>query len=126
MDGVRRILICGGRDYADKSRMSEVIHALFNPDTDTIMHGGARGADTLAGEIASELGCAAKVYPADWKTHGKAAGAIRNQIMLDDGKPNIVVAFPGGKGTADMVKRAKRAGIWVIQGDTPTGGEHDQ
>ncbi len=115
---MRRILICGGRNYADKARMRNVIHALFNPDTDTIMHGGAPGADTLAGEIAAELGCAAKVYPADWAAHSKAAGPIRNQLMLDEGKPDMVVAFPGGKGTEDMIRRAKKAGVRVLAAAT--------
>lgn len=114
---MRAILICGGREYADKARMREVIHLLFNHDTHTIIHGGARGADTLAGEVAAEIGIAAKVYPADWKTHGKAAGPIRNQQMLDDGKPAMVIAFPGGKGTEDMVRRANNAGIFVIRVD---------
>lgn len=49
-----------------------------------------------------------------WKDHGKAAGPIRNQLMLDDFKPDLVVAFPGGKGTADMVKKAQDAGVTVI------------
>ena len=54
--------------------------------------------------------------PADWTKHGKAAGPIRNQKMLDE-CPDLVVAFPGGKGTADMVRRAMKAGIdcWVFQ-----------
>jgi hypothetical protein len=50
-------------------------------------------------------------YPADWARHGNAAGLVRNQQMLDDGKPDLAVAFPGGKGTADMVRRARKAGI---------------
>lgn len=51
--------------------------------------------------------------PADWKTHGKRAGSIRNQKMIDDYHPQLVVAFPGGAGTADMVRRARAAGIEV-------------
>ena len=73
---------------------------------DSIIHDGAPGADTLAAEVAQELGIRARAYPADWRKHGRAAGPIRNQLMLDDGKPDILVAFPGGKGTADMIRRA--------------------
>jgi len=57
---------------------------------------------------------AVQVFPADWETHGKAAGPIRNQRMLDEGRPDLVVAFPGGRGTSDMVARAKRAGVEVM------------
>jgi hypothetical protein len=55
------------------------------------------------------------VYVAQWKKHGRAAGPIRNQRMLDEGKPDLVVAFPGGRGTADMIRRAERAGVPVQQ-----------
>ena len=54
-------------------------------------------------------------YPAPWKRFGPSAGGIRNQQMLDEGKPDLVVAFPGGKGTADMVRRAENAGVKVIK-----------
>lgn len=54
-------------------------------------------------------------YPADWKRDGRGAGPIRNQRMIDEGKPHIVIAFPGGKGTADMVMRAEMAGIPVVK-----------
>lgn len=56
-------------------------------------------------------------YPADWEKHGKAAGPIRNQQMLTEGKPDIVVAFSdnlsNSKGTADMCRRAHKAGLPV-------------
>jgi len=54
-------------------------------------------------------------YKADWHLHGKAAGPKRNQRMLDHGRPKRVIAFPGGKGTADMVDRARVAGVDVIE-----------
>ena len=72
-----------------------------------VIHGGARGADDLArqwGEIS--VGIEGVEFRADWTAHGKAAGMIRNQRMLDEGRPDLVVAFPGGRGTADMVRRA--------------------
>ena len=55
----------------------------------------------------------------DWKKYGKKAGPLRNQQMLEEGKPDLVVAFPGGNGTADMVRRAKKANIegdgdWIM------------
>ena len=109
-----RVLVCGGRAFTDES---SVTNHLFRIDDERpitrIIHGGASGADTLAGHTATLLQCECVVYLADWKRHGKAAGPIRNQKMLDEQKPDLVVAFPGGRGTADMVRRAKSAGIEV-------------
>lgn len=84
------------------------------PDT-VIIHGAATGADSLANRWAVVNWVRSEEYPADWKKHGAAAGPIRNQRMIDEGKPDLVVAFPGGKGTADMVSRAKAAGVRVIE-----------
>jgi hypothetical protein len=83
-------------------------------DQITIIHGAARGADTLAGLFAKMFGTKVEAYPADWDTHGKAAGPIRNQQMLDEGKPDLVVAFPGGAGTKHMKETAARRGFRVI------------
>lgn len=52
-------------------------------------------------------------FEADWHTHGRAAGPIRNRRMIEEGKPDLVVAFPGGRGTANMVNQARAAGIEV-------------
>lgn len=105
--------MCGGRDYDDAKRISEILVPL--PKDDTLIHGAARGADRLAGRIWKALGrTLPEEYPADWKRHGKAAGPIRNQQMLDTGI-DLVVAFPGGAGTADMVGRAKKAGVKVVE-----------
>ena len=79
-----------------------------------IVSGCARGADTLGIEWAEASGVEVARFPADWNTHGRAAGPIRNQQMLDEGKPDLVVAFPGGRGTADMARRARAAGIKLI------------
>lgn len=125
-----RILVCGGRDYVDSiefnNSMLEILHNYSKVqcidttkiadiyDT-TIISGAAKGADTLAIDFAKYYNLPVLEYPADWKKYGKAAGAIRNQQMLDEGTPDLVVAFPGGNGTKDMVRRAKKAGIKVIE-----------
>jgi hypothetical protein len=62
-------------------------------------------------------------FNADWATHGKMAGWLRNQQMLDEGKPDLVVAFSGGRGTADMVRRTKKAGVELIE--VQHGGSYD-
>ena len=79
----------------------------------TIISGGAKGADDTAIDWAVVSWTGLEVYPADWKKHGRGAGHIRNQQMLDEGKPDIVLAFPGGRGTENMIARAKKAGVEV-------------
>jgi hypothetical protein len=71
-----------------------------------IIHGAAAGADTLAGDWAAERGVPVRLFRANWEKHGRAAGPIRNRQMLDEGKPEIVIAFPGGCGTRNMVRQA--------------------
>ena len=113
MSAEGRVLVCGGRDYADWGTLDSVLD-LVNPAV--VIHGAARGADSLAGRWAREMhGVTEEAFPADWDKHGKSAGPIRNQRMLDDGKPDMVVAFPGGAGTADMVRRSRAAGILVLR-----------
>lgn len=117
-----RVLICGGRDFVDRLKLEKFLDDRFgcagHPDERrpvSFIAGGARGADTLAYDWACSRGWWTDVYRADWDRYGKAAGAIRNQRMLDEGKPDLVVAFPGGTGTADMVKRAELAGVKVVK-----------
>jgi hypothetical protein len=69
----------------------------------------------VAGRWAHETNTPCECYRAEWLLYGKAAGPMRNQAMLHRSKPDAVLAFPGGKGTADMVKRAERVGIRVIR-----------
>jgi hypothetical protein len=88
------------------------LYLAFRRSGDVLIHGAAPGADRLAAEIWQPQGGTIEAYPADWKAHGKGAGPIRNQRMLD-AKPDIVIAFPGGSGTADMVRRARSKGLKV-------------
>lgn len=111
-----KILVCGGRDYSDFDRLEDELNLICLADGDfTIISGAARGADSLAIYYAKLYDVLLEVYPADWDKHGRAAGPIRNQQMLDEGKPDLVIAFPGGRGTQDMINRAEKAGIEVKQ-----------
>lgn len=111
-----KILVCGGRNFENWSLLSaEMTRLLGEQKIDAIIHGGAQGADTMAGEFANVAGIREVVFEADWKRYGRRAGAMRNQRMIDEGKPDLVIAFPGGRGTADMVARARAAGIKVIE-----------
>lgn len=106
------VLICGSRDWQNVKLIHDHITRL---SPGKVIHGGCRGADTIAGVIAHEMGIPVHVFEADWKSHGRGAGPIRNQKMLDEGRPDLVLAFhnniDSSRGTSDMVKRAKRRGI---------------
>jgi hypothetical protein len=109
-----RIIVCGGRYYDDDSRVQNVLNEYTADWFErglVVVHGAARGADTLAAEAAKRLGYKAEEHPADWNL-GRRAGPIRNQAMVAAGA-DLLIAFNGARGTADCVKRAERAGIPV-------------
>jgi len=118
-----RVLVCGSRFYTDRDHVHNELCRLDHergPFT-RIIHGGATGADNEAmlwAQMMAESGRDIKHIPfvAEWFKYGKAvAGSIRNQRMIDEGKPNLVIAFPGGTGTADMKHKARIARIEVIE-----------
>jgi hypothetical protein len=111
---VTRVLVCGGRDYSNQDALFAKLDEIDEKRNITlIISGCAHGADSLAIQWTRKLDLLVAFFPADWKRYGKSAGPIRNQRMIDEGKPDLVVAFPGGVGTADMVRRAEIAGIQV-------------
>ena len=124
------VLVCGGRDYDDHVKVTETLltlcdkkglwenaeHSHYAESKATglrLITGEARGADTLAKDWGHWWGPQYQGYPANWKRDGMRAGPIRNQLMLDSEKIDLVIAFPGGSGTADMIRRAEKAGIEV-------------
>ena len=107
------VLCCGGRDYENELRAIEVLSDL--PPESVVVHGDAPGADRLSRDVALALGHRHRPYPADWDAYGLAAGFLRNQQMLDENPDiSLAIAFPGGKGTADMCRRLVKAGIPII------------
>lgn len=114
-----RILITGSRNWSDKRLIEEAFAEHINPVDAisrevTVIHGAARGADELCGRYAKYIGLKVEEYPANWSEHGKAAGVIRNQQMVDSGA-DLCLAFPmtDSIGTHDCIGRAERAGIPV-------------
>ena len=102
------VLVCGGRDYADYPRVCAVLdQRLAVSPTMFVRHGAARGADSLAHRWAISRGIVVERYPADWLRYGRSAGLRRNAVMLADGSVALVIAFPGGRGTQDMIRRAQ-------------------
>lgn len=110
-----RVLVCGGRNYVDIDKMNDVLSRQHRVVSFThLIHGSAPGADSLADCWARENGIQRVVCPADWQAHGKAAGPIRNRRMLEL-QPDLVIAFPGGAGTANMVTLATEANIQILR-----------
>lgn len=110
------ILVTGGRDYTDHTRMLAGLseYAKFNW---VLLQGGARGADALAHDVWTiNFRRTSITVPADWDRYGNRAGAIRNQDMIDDWDVQAVLAFPGGRGTQDMINRAREEGIEIVHG----------
>lgn len=114
-----RVLVCGGRDYSDFDRVVKILDyvvLLAGSKTDlSICQGGAAGADDLARQWSRLRAVRCTEYPADWKLHGRSAGPIRNCWMLNDFQPDLVLAFPGGRGTQNMCDQARKAGVQVME-----------
>jgi len=119
------VVVTGGRTYADRDTVDRVLTGIDDADArgiTALCQGGARGADTLA----FQWGLTHRVpqsltYTANWQKHGFSAGPKRNRWMLTEAARMaeeaadevVVVAFPGGKGTADCVKQARAMGLAV-------------
>ena len=119
-----RVIVCGGRHFNDWRTLRRVLgdllaqQGIFNniPEAPTVfIVGGAKGVDTMAKRYALDSNLEVIEMFANWDLYGDAAGPMRNRRMLEEGKPSLVVAFEGGKGTADMIRQAKRAGVRVIE-----------
>lgn len=113
-----RVIVCGGRDYHAKVELFNALDAFHTKNhIIEVIHGAARGADTLAGEWAASRMVPCTPVPADWEKYKKAAGFRRNEEMLKR-SPGYVIAFPGGNGTAHMVEIATKAGVpvWAPRG----------
>lgn len=108
-----KILVCGGRSYGDVGKIESILGSL---NITSVVHGGCRGADILSERWAKNKGILVHAHLANWGLLGKKAGVIRNQEMIDM-HPDLFmcVAFPGGAGTQDMVRRAKKSGLTVIE-----------
>jgi hypothetical protein len=111
------IIVCGGRDFVDYPHLEERINAfrnyikqLHNHEVSLIIHGGARGADSLAQDYAVNYNIPYQMFPAHWNAYGKAAGFRRNEEMLRQ-NPSYVIGFYGGRGTAHMINISMKQGV---------------
>ncbi len=111
-----RVLICGGRQFDEPEFIFaelDRLHARYH--FRVVIEGDARGVDRIAGEWARASDVELLVFPADWKGEGRHAALIRNERMLREGKPDLVIAFPGGSGTSHTCWKAEQLGIPVIR-----------
>ena len=122
-----RILVSGGRDLTNYKLVRDTLDTIvidrgwiydddYNMPNVVLIHGGAEGADLLADQWGVVNWLEIEEYKADWDKYGKAAGMIRNRQMLEEGKPDLVVAFPtkNSIGTWGMIKIAREAGVETI------------
>lgn len=105
-----KVIICGGRDYNDYKTVKMILD-LF--DITQIIHGGASGADSCAARYARHSHIRTRVYPAEWEVDGPSAGPRRNLKMAQQGA-DLCIAFPGGRGTQNMIQTARKHGIPVL------------
>jgi YspA, cpYpsA-related SLOG family len=112
-----RVLVCGGRDWHDVELVEGALNRIYaaRGPFDRLIHGGARGVDRIAGKWARQNGVLEWDFLPEWHRAGTPDGSVRNQRMIAEAAPDLVVAFPGGLGTADMVERARAAGVEVIE-----------
>lgn len=109
-----RAIVCGGRAYANKDLVFQTLDdAVGMLGLSFVIQGGAGGADGLARQWCRERGVEFVSYPAAWRRLGNRAGPIRNKEMLDECHPDMVIAFPGGRGTANMIMQAEKVGVRV-------------
>jgi len=110
-----KVIVCGGRNFRSPAQVFDQLERLHKVFGFTeLMQGGAAGVDTMARDWATTHPEIKRyVCRADWKTHGRAAGPIRNAKMLE-WKPDLVIAFPGGPGTSNMVSQARAASVKTL------------
>lgn len=111
-----KVVICGGRNFDDADfiyRELDRLHVQYG--FETVIEGDARGVDRIAGDWARSRDVELIEFPADWKNEGRHAALIRNERMLREGKPDMVIAFPGGNGTWHTCSQAEQLGIQVVK-----------
>jgi len=128
IDRPLRVIVCGGRDFTDRRFVFDSLDRIDKTfPIGLVIHGAQRGPDRISGEWAKERGRKWREFPADWKKYDKQAGPVRNRKMIEHGA-DFVIAFPGGIGTANMMRQASEAGLIVmravvqpslVEGETP-------
>jgi hypothetical protein len=109
-----KVLVCGGSKNQDWGTVFETLDKIHEEHPIAhVVNGGAVGVDSYSTAWARSRSVPFTEYPAEWTRYGNPAGAIRNQKMLEISKPDLVIAFPGGNGTAHLFSIAQRAKVKV-------------
>jgi SLOG family YspA-like protein len=110
-----RLLVCGGRHFEDAETVHRELTRLhWQKPISVLIHGSVTGVGIAAEAWARRYGIAVVRYPPNWELYGKKAEGLRSDFMLGDSRPALVVAFPGGRHTADLVQRSINARIAVL------------
>jgi len=111
-----RVLICAGRFYADTNTLTRVLDLYHQSHPiKVLIHGGHQLLGASIEGWARDADVHVVRYPANWAMHGRHAEIRRNLFMLDDCRPDIILALTGGDDTAECIKMAKRVGVKVIE-----------
>lgn len=114
----KRVIFTGSRRWRNGSLVVDALMEL-DPDEWIVVHGdNPNGLDALADRYARQMDFEVEAYPAKWDEYGRAAGPIRNRVMLSRPNVELVIAFPDPKhsvGTYDMMDIAEEAGIDVVE-----------
>ncbi|OJY72126.1 MULTISPECIES: DUF2493 domain-containing protein [unclassified Rhizobium] len=111
-----RLLVCGGRHYEDAELVQRALIALhWRSPISVLIHGNMTGTGIIAEGWARRAGVPVVRYPPNWELYGSKAEHLRSQFMLNDSRSTLVMAFPGGRNTADLVQQAMKAKIAVLE-----------
>jgi|SRR6185369_7125658 len=106
------LIIAGSRNFHDLSTLEAAI-AEFNLKPEVIIHGAARGVDTLAQLYAEKHGIPVVQFPANWDKYGLEAGPIRNCLMAERGDALLALWNKKSRGTKHMIQTAVKRGLPV-------------
>jgi YspA, cpYpsA-related SLOG family len=127
-----RLIICGGRHFRDMALVErELTRINAARPIDVLVHGGSAGIGMPVEAWGQEHDVHIVRYP-PCRTPGRNSDARRDMFMLSDGRPDAMLAFPGGRRTKALVQMAEAQGIPVISvesglgsGNTATGSSID-
>ena len=116
-----RVLVGGGRHFEDTEKVHrELVRLHWQKPISVLIHGSVTGVGIAAEAWARSSGTPVVRYPPNWKLYGKKAEGLRDAFMIEDSRPDLVLAFPGGRHTADLIQKAIDAKIAVLA--IPAGG----
>ncbi len=105
-----RVAVCGGKDFLAMHLISAVLFKVHRANHITeLLIGNSRGVDEIVNDWAARTGIPVRHINSDWLSYGEDADDVRNQLIIDE-RPDIIVLFPGGKRTNDLLNKAITAG----------------